>query len=192
MMYRRLTLTTLLSVAVFANSPAQKPEPDSGMSGRLVAFSSRGAEQAKVNCEDLASKGACSRFEADTLTSFGISACYCKTKDGADWEKQVTSYAAKHRLIRLSVSGADLESVISTREIKLLSNGEEQRASLLSKLAPLALTLSPVDGGSPYRVMVRRKDGAMPTAGDLKNLHDRLNVEVEVEKLFVSAKNVIH
>jgi len=156
----------------------------------LLAFSpTRSHMKRTYRWEQMHGASKCTKLITETLTQFSVIACLCVTSDLVGLDRAAERYARKFNLQRLRVSGESANWIVSTREVKLLTAGSNERSLVISRLKGTPYVISPLDQKSPYRIFVRRRDQKVPTDYDLKRLKARVVVAVEIETISISLGN---
>ena len=155
----------------------------------LLAFvSQRAQDSPKASCRELSDRATCSDVEEPQAKALGVLICSCSGDSKADRVSAADEFSRKNLLYRLTVQSSTNAWTIFTREVKLLPVLEHARESILKRLPRTRFVLSSADRGSPNRILVRRRDGKIPSATDVAKLKAEFGVAVEVEAISLIQK----
>ncbi len=150
----------------------------------LLAFVSRSAQDsAKASCRELSVRATCSDVEDPQAKALGVLICSCSGYSKAGRVSAAEEFSRKNLLYRLPAQTSPNAWTIFTRDVKLLPIREDARESILKRLPRMSFVLSSADRGSPYRILVRRRDGKIPSEADVAKLKAEFGVAVEVETI---------
>lgn len=166
-----------------AKEATRGPGADSSTLPQLFAFfPKKPLDQIIATCHSISTASSCTKLEIPESTSSGLLICSCTGKDESALQAEALNFSKHFSLQPANVTRLSNGWVIATRDVKLLCSSAEQRTEALAKLQKTRFALSPEDRKSPFRILVRRRDGVLPSQGDLADLK-AMGVDVEIETI---------
>lgn len=152
----------------------------------LLAFVPRNGHEASPKmCTLLSKMVRCMGAQPVGTPYADLLLCSCAKAKRGPLQSEVKRFTEAFSLLRLKVTQAQSSWIVQTPDLKLLSSNSDQREALIKQLDESGFELSRADTGSPYRVVVRRRDGLLPSTQDVARF-GALGVVVEPETVVIT------